>query len=290
MARYVTTKSASGSSSGGGAGVTLDQVCTAVCNVVCCLTTQQAGLTTSISPGYGEWEMICNCPNWTDCYGCNVIWCIDTSKYKAFKIKYNGIANCACCYTYMCLGFGPPKSINDCFCSCSNAYYAYCTCAWPVKSCCCWQAYACCAMLNGACVYCCNGVTSQSWGFEWIVCAPPWKKCTNDGQGGGVYFDFYYKKFIAECGEYYFPNWDRQKGFNFCSCLHWSKQQNTDCYLERLCMKFSDSPMQPTVGTDTFLTWCANQGGMCYTGIPCWTIWGVPCYRPKFGTCSMTTS
>jgi len=35
MARFIKKVSADGTSSGGGAGVSLSEVCTAVCNVIC---------------------------------------------------------------------------------------------------------------------------------------------------------------------------------------------------------------------------------------------------------------
>ena len=84
MARYVSTKTASGASAGGSAGLSSVDVCNLICN----LSTQSPADSPSplIMPGFGCWQMICNCPCWTECYGCCVIWCIDTSKYKAFKV------------------------------------------------------------------------------------------------------------------------------------------------------------------------------------------------------------
>ena len=95
MARYVSTKSASGGSAGGGTGLTAADVC----NTICTLATQAptAG-TTRIMPGFNEWVTICNCPDWNDCYGCTVEWKFDTSLYRAFKWCYRGIRMCACCY------------------------------------------------------------------------------------------------------------------------------------------------------------------------------------------------
>ena len=95
MARYVSTKSASGGSSGGGAAAGLSA--SDVCNQICKLSTDAAGTPGStvasdltsqaseISGGYSQWKMICNCPCWTDCYGCNVLWCFDSTKYRGYR-------------------------------------------------------------------------------------------------------------------------------------------------------------------------------------------------------------
>ena len=69
MTRYIKTVSSTGTSSGGSAGLTAADVC----NTICTLATQAptAG-TTRIMPGFNEWVVICNCPDWNDCYGCSV--------------------------------------------------------------------------------------------------------------------------------------------------------------------------------------------------------------------------
>ena len=104
MARYVSTKTASGGGSSGAVGLTA----TDVCNTICKLATQTPADQPSplIMPGFGCWEMVCNCPCWTDCYGCCAIWCVDTSKYRGFRIHYNGVRSRGCCYTYLYPGFG----------------------------------------------------------------------------------------------------------------------------------------------------------------------------------------
>ena len=282
MARYVSTKSAAGgSSSGGGSGLTV----TEVCNTICKLATQTPASQPSplIMPGFGCWEMICNCPCWTDCYGCCVIWNVDTSKYRAFKVHYTGIRNCACCYTYVQPGFGN----DECFCCCNYAYRGRCVCRWPMKSCCCWEAYQCCWPAQNACVYCCNSQWDNIWSFEFTICAPMWHGCTSGNQGTGVFYDWWYFKNPRCCDDYDYSGCDRQKGHTFCACLFWSCKQNATQYVTRMCLKTCETPFQSALAGGNYPS---NEGGDKAAGTPCWTIWGIPCDRPEFGTCSMTTS
>ena len=281
MARYVSTKSATGGSSGGGSGFTATDVCNTICN----LATQDVSKQPSplIMPGFGCWDMICNCPCWTDCYGCCIVWNVDTSKYRAFKIHYTGIRNCACCYTYLQPGFGN----DECFCCCNNAYRGRCICRWPMKSCCCWEAYSCCWAAQNVCVYCCNSQWDNIWSFEFTICAPMWHGCTSGNQGTGVFYDWWYHKFPRCCDEYDYSGCDRQKGQNYCSCLFWSCKQNATQYVTRMCVKTCDTPFQSALAGGNYPS---QEGGAESTGTPCWTIWAIPCDRPQFGTCSMTTS
>ena len=111
MTRFIkTVTSEGGTSSGGSTGLSVKDVC----NTICTLSTQDVANQPSprISQGFSCWEMLCNCPSWDDCYGCCMIWNVDTMKYKAFRLRYNGIRVCACCYQYIMPGVG-----NDvCFC------------------------------------------------------------------------------------------------------------------------------------------------------------------------------
>ena len=286
MARYVSTKSASGGSSGS-AGITLEEVCTAVCNTVCKLATQDPASQPSplIMPGFGCWEMICNCPCWTDCYGCCAIWCVDTSKYRGFKIRYNGVRSRGCCYTYLYPGFG-----NDsCFCCCNYAYRGACICQWPFKSGGGWTAYNCCSMHINACVFCCQSSIDSGFSWEMSIFSPSWKGCTSGGQGTGVWYDWWFPKFIRCCDCYCYTGCDRQMGNNFCSCLFWGPGQDsgTTNHVTRMCMRFEYTPFEPVTCGGSYQV-CG--GGDQLVGQPCWTIWGIPCDRPCFGTCSMCTN
>ena len=293
MAKYVSTKTASGGSSGGGsAGLSAADVC----NQICKLSTNATGSpgaaayaadttlqTTEISGGFSKWKMICNCPCWTDCYGCQVIWNFDTTRYRGFKLVYTGMRACSCCYTYFCPGIGTA----ECFCCCSNTFNGSCICCWPQKSCCCWDAYNCCAMLKEACIYCCNAAQDDLWGFEWTVWAP----CDAWGcpaQGRGVMWDWRYKKFMrSNWDNYGYASRDRQMGITYCSCLFWSACQNSTYAFTRLCIEMGNAPFQSALVSGNYNS---DSGGACGAGQPCWTIWGIPCFRPEFGTCSMTTS
>ena len=285
MARYVSTKTAAGGSSGGG-GLSLADVCTAVCNTVCKLATQTPANQPSplVMPGFGCWEMICNCSCWTDCYGCCVIWCVDTSKYKAFKINYNGVRICACQYMYMYPGVGN----DDCFCCCSNTYKGRCICDWPSSSCCCWCGYQCCWMGKEMCVYCWGVQYDKAFNIEFCIRAPKWKNCTSGGQGTGFWYNFAYKKWTNCCDGHCFTSCDRVMGTNHCSCLMWSCEQNTSNYITRMCLRTESTPFMSTLAGAG--NWNPNDGAENILGVPCWTIWAMPCDRPTFGTCCMETS
>ena len=276
MARFVSTKTAAGGSSGGAAGLTEADICTTICNLNTSCTSS------NLTSGFSCWRMICNCPCWTECYGCNIQWCVDTEKYRAIRLFYNGIRQRACCWMYLCAGFGTP----ECYCCCDQAYRGMCVCNWPQKSCCCWNAYNCCHLGGDACIYCCNGAYDDIWSMQFTICAPNWKGCYEQGQG--IFYDFQYKKYArAHNTEYEYNGWDRIAGYSYCSCMNWNKNQGSDKYLSKICLSTSDTPFMSTLVEGTYT---ATRGGACATGQPCWTIWGVPCDRPCFGTCTMTTA
>ena len=306
MARFIKTVSSTGGSTGGGAaGVSLADVCKAVCCVVYANATCTTGTieakqdfaedgsyanrTSQIIPGYGCWEMICNCPYWSDSYGCCIIWCIDTMKYRAFNIVYSGIRNCKCCHYYPCLGFGT----ETCFCQCSQAYRGRSVlCGWPTwPGCCCgsWQDYNCEQILNNYCIQCMNAEAKDTqWGFQFMICAPQWKRTVSQNTGGGVFYDVRMaSKYMCNCTAYCYSDYSRFKGQNFCSCLMWNCNQNSNYYVSRMCMKVSNQQFMSALCSSS-TTPC--EGGSCSAGVPCWTIWGQPCIRPMFGTCSMSTA
>ena len=277
MAKYVTTRSASGGASGGGAGLTAADVCDTICSLNTSCTSD------SINSGFSCWRMICNCPNWTDCYGCNIQWNVDTLNYRAIRLYYTGIRQQKCCWLYMCPGLGTPS----CYCCCDNAYRGNCVCNWPVKSCCCWTAYNCCHMGKDTCVYCCNGAWDDIWSMQFTVCAPNWKACYDQGQG--VFYSFWWKKYTrAHNTEYEYTGWDITRGYTYCSNMNWNCDiGDSNNYLSRICLVTREPPFMPAVSDGNYST---SRGGACGAGVPCWTVWGVPCNRPQFGSCSMTTS
>jgi len=55
-----------------------------------------------------------------------------------------------------------------------------------------------------------------------------------------------------------------------------------------MCLRTADTPFQSTLAETG--NYPSQEGGAEATGTPCWTIWAIPCDRPQFGTCSMTTA
>ena len=292
MARFIKTISADGSSAGGSAGVSLSEVCTAVCKVVCDNATRNANgitetafTTPQIIPGFGEWEIICNCPCWDDCYGCQVVWCFPATKpYSAYRIYYKGMAVCACCYMNFQMGLGT----EHCFCCCSSAYCMACLCAWPARSCCVWARGQCCVMTRESCFMCCN---SGNWSIVDIdVCVYPqsWVGSEACGKHNTIGYDVRWQKYQGsgyQSWEFNGNNKARQTGTAICHCMVWGTEQNSsNCrQFTRLCFCTQYSPFQSTLNAGTYI---AFGGGNLAAGTPCWTIYGKPCNRPCFGTIS----
>ena len=306
MARFIKTISADGGTSGsGGSGVSLSEVCTAVCKVICDNTTRNASgiveaadfsesgtyanRTNQIIPGFGCWEMICNCPYWDTCYGCCIEWCIDTTKYRAFNIVYSGIRQKPCCHLYPCWGFGT----ETCFCCCSQSYRGRSVlCGWPthIGSNYQWTAYNCEHISGDYCIQCMNAEARDTvWGFQFMICAPEWKRTVSQNTGGGVFYDLRTTaKYMCNCNQYCYSDYSRFKGFNFCSCLFWNCTQNSNYYVSKMCLKVANQAFQSALVSGG--SWTGCEGFPCATGVPCWTIWGQPCMRPQFGTCCIDTA
>ena len=129
MSRYVKTVAAADGSGGGGsdAGLTAQQACQYACKAVCdmfctnlicpeCRPYYNTLPTTTVN----DWVVICHCACWTNCYGQNLVWCLDTSKYSGFKWCYCGVNIRGCCPWYATMGMAA-KGV-DCFCCCSYSY------------------------------------------------------------------------------------------------------------------------------------------------------------------------
>ncbi len=305
MARFIKTVSSDGSTSGGAStGVSLAEVCTAVCNVICANATCCGGIvatqdtsedgnfknrTSQLIPGFGCWEMICNCPYWNKNYGCCITWCVDTMKYRAFNIVYTGIRQQPCCHIYPCFGFGT----ETCFCCCSQSYRGGSVlCGWPrhIGASHNWTAYNCEHISGNYCVQCMNAEGRDTvWGFQFMICAPEWKRTVSQNTGGGVFYDVRTTaKYMCNCSAYCYSDYTRFKGFNFCSCLFWNCTQNSNHYVSKMCLKVSNQNFMSSLQGGQ---WTGCEGFPCGTGVPCWTIWGQPCVRPHFGDASnMTTN
>ena len=142
-------------------------------------------------------------------------------------------------------------------------------------------------MSKESCVYCCNSQYDNAWSFEFCIMAPSWKGCTSGNLGTGFWYDWHYKKFIRCCDCHNYSGCDRYKGQVNCACIFWSKEQNSTHYVSRMCVRTSDTSFQSVLAGGNYPT---NEGGDLMIGMPCWTIWGIPCDRPQFGTCSMDAS
>ena len=71
----------------------------------------------------------------------------------------------------------------------------------------------------------------------------------------------------------------------------WSKEQNTNQYLDTVCIQLNDGPFQSACVAGNYPAEGTGQGGVTATGRPCWTFYGIPCDNaPEFGICCMTTS
>lgn len=292
MARFIKTISADGSSGGSGAGVSLQDVCTAVCKVISanaqCTTN---GVTQSmdqrqIVPGYSEWEIICNCSCWTDCYGCSIIWCLPTAKpYNAYRFHYTGIMFCPCCYMYMCWGLGT----DNCFCCCNNSYCLLCMCGWPGYSCCQWSNRNCCHLSQNGCWYCCNSPYGNIVDMAWTICQSKTMGSYRE-RGWSIDYDFCFRKRPQETSNtnHWTPSVNRWWGsLGECQCMYWGCEQNTNPnrIFTRICLNVSDQPWQSSLAS-AFQTWQSSNGGNLMTGVPCWTIYGRNCYKPDMGTLS----
>ena len=294
MARFIKTISADGTSSGGsGAGVSLAEVCTAVCKVVCNNATRStSGITESITapqqvPGFSEWEIICNCPCWTDCYGCQVVWCFPATKpYSAYRIYYKGMGFCACCYMNFMMGLGT----DSCFCCCNYSYCGGCVCTWPGGACCTWSKFQRCEMLQDACYYCCNSPNWAIVDMDICVFSIGWIGNYGCSKGFNIGYDVRWQKFPGtgwDSFEYNGVNRARTTGStNFCQCMVWGTEQNSQANRQftRLCMCTSSTPFLSALSGGNYLD--SGGGGALQVGIPCWTIYGKPCHRPQFGTVS----
>lgn len=291
MARFIKTVTATGgTASGDGAGVSLTEVCTAVCKVVCDNVTRnvdnsatQSIDTPQVFPGFSEWEIICNCPCWTDCYGCQVIWCFPATKpYTAYRVYYKGMAFCPCCNMNWQMGLGT----DNCFCCCSQAYCIGCLCSWPGMSCCCWATGQCCVATRESCYRCCH---SGNWAIvDLDMCVFQVGYVGNEAcaRRGIIGYDVRWQKYPdTGTSEWRFNgnNYNRQTGYANCHCMVWGTEQSTTANRQftRLCFCTSHVPFQSSLNAGTYIS---AGGGNLSTGMPCWTIYGKPCHRPEFGT------
>ena len=277
MARFVATKTASGGSSGGGAGVTLQQVCSAVC---CVINDSIVGTAlTNTLPKCGNpdgWELICNCNQWDSTWGTCILWEVDTERYRAFRWCIRGITHCGCCHQKFCMYL--VNSSGNCQTNVGYRWYeSGDSKPWPIGSCCCWQAQ------SGDCVcwcWCCCGSACAVPQAVTIEIGQSVSKANcmsgNNGQNG-VCFDICYGLEQPWCDQsccHYGSN--RIKGAAWCHPLVWSKVQHNDRYFKYLKI-INNYGWIPTHK--------ASVGWQCWftdkpQGYPCWSLYGIPCDRP----------
>lgn len=283
MSRIIKTVSATGGSSGGGAGLSASDVCSIICKSIV------GTAATSMLPrcqDHEGWELICNCDNWSDCYSSTLEWNLDTANYRAFRWCMRGITLCACCHNYFCMYLID----NGGQCQGSD-YYRYFDMRgdkpWPSGSCCCWcygqRDYVC------WCWYCCNSACSIPQSMAWEIGSSVSKaNCmSGNASSGGLCYDVCYGHRWSACD--YSNNWggsNRIKGWTWCHPTVWEENQHS-CYLKTLKIKNSYG----WIPTDkASVTW-QNRWGDKPQGQPCWSMYGIPCTRPNItGSNVQTTS
>ncbi len=290
MARYVSTKSATGAVSGGGgaSGPTPAEVCQYACKAVCdlfCtnLITPACRPTLNYLPTTDNcYTVICHCNCWTNCFenGCFKI-DLDTNKYRGFRICFAGQRIKACCYIYMCAGI---VSSNGCMCCCQQTYRYFCACnRWPMGHCCFCQNFNCwtCGCTIGAdqkwCYCCVSGMDGVGF-FDFKLEAAPINRPYCNCEGPWM-FDVCFAN-ISQQWNYDFPaQCSRLFGAPNCNrSTAWSRNQKANDYIKSICF-FSNCFLSSTLqGGNYSQTACGDVNAP--HPIPNWTIWGWPCCFP----------
>ena len=300
MSRFVKTVAAADGSGGGGgsdAGLTAAQACQYACKAVCDMFCTnlicpecRPYYNTLPTPTVDDWVVVCHCDCWTNCYGQNVVWCLDTNKYKGFKWCYRGVRIKGCCWWYGQMGMAA-KGV-DCFCCCTNTYRNACKCHFPLTQCCsaCWSFYEQC-MIEIGCQQCCSSQCDGLFNFGWAV-FPQWQKALSNqsrvyGQVGYCIWMPKGNRDSVQCAggsEVYMGT-----NSHCISKIVWNEAQackGTTCYLDRWCLcvngghAFSSAisngcwEQNTHNGTDC-------DGNQLPSGVtPSWTMWAIPCCYP----------
>ena len=290
MARYVTTKSATGAAtggSGGASGPTAAEVCQYACKAVCdlfCtnLITPSCRPTLNYLPTTDNcYTVICHCNCWTNCFenGCFKI-DLDTNKYRGFRICFTGQRIKACCYNYFCAGI---VSSNGCMCCCQQNYWLICACNnWPMGSCCfCyWCRCRTCGCTIGAdqkwCYYCQSGLDGLGWfdfKLESAATNRPYCNCEADWMWDLCWMghSYWQSDFPAQC--------NRMMGIPYCNkSTGWSKNQKADNYIKSICF-FTNHFWGSSLHSGSYGSTACGDVNAPHP-IPNWTIWGWPCCLP----------
>jgi len=305
MARYVTTKSATGAATGGGGGAsgpTAAEVCQYACKAVCDLFCTNF-ITPACRPTLNympvpdrDWNVICHCNCWTNCFGCTFRIDLDTTKYKAFRICFAGQKIRACCYYYMCAAIMQKTAAAPCWCCCAASYRYLRVCnREPVPRCCCCSYFGQCRCgysigYNEGWCWCCRSGCDGNAFWDFKLCAAPMRPVSNNMGSPWMYDlcwvgqkqDEWYSDFLGQCMRIY--------GVGGCAMTAaWSPCQNFQDYINGICF-MANLPIESTLSSGNYCQHQANPCNQPYP-LPNWTIWGQPCCFPvNVGLWSGTTA
>ena len=287
MARYVSTKSASGGTIGGGgaSGPTAAEVCQYACKAVCDLfctnlkTTACRPLLNYLPTTQNCYTLICHCNCWTTCFcnGCFKI-DIDTNKYRGFRICFAGFRLCGCNTNTMYAGV---VSSNGCMCCCTQTYSWMHSCnKWPQGCNCfcylgnCW----CCGPQPYWCYTCMSGIDgtgffdftleANSYNRPYCNCSPDWgfDVCWISSNEGN-----FARNFPGQCS--------RVKGAPYCNkSTMWSRNQKANDYVCAICF-CANQTLMSTICAGCYAQTCVGDVNLPHP-IPNWSIWGWPCCFP----------
>lgn len=237
MSRFITTRSADGTTGGGAGGADGNDY---------------------------MWKRIYHCAKWTKDYGTNFWMKLPTCEYQAFRFMMNGVHICPSNHMCWCFGFG----YNDCQIQPNdNDYYGWCNWCWPSRSCCCWNTWA-----HGNICAWAHQTNTHAGAAQFDMCIFQWGQC---GYGQACYqcqvgFDFCWRS--TEC-----CGWRRRWGYSYdwLSAMDWIPKGASHygsycgCTFDSLCI-CSPQTLQPAccswkmTGTDAY------QNNWALYGIP----WG----------------
>tara|TARA_B100000427_G_scaffold328838_1_gene342989 strand:+ start:3582 stop:4442 length:861 start_codon:yes stop_codon:yes gene_type:complete len=284
MGRNIKTVSAAGAASGGSAGLSETDVCNVICKSIVGLAA------TTMLPKCQDkegWELICNCNNWNECYTSQLEWHVDTLQYRAYRWCFRGMTHCACCHTQFCMCFMTKGGQAN-----GSNWYRWFDLRgdkpWPTGSCCCWHHYS--EDYICWCWHCCNTSCSvpQAMAIE-IGSSVSKAQCMNGEQAaGGMCYDICYGHRWSACD--YANCWggsNRIKGWTWCHPVVWNSNQHSTRYLEKIIIKNPYGWIPTDIASASWQNAWTNQP----QGVPCWSMYGMPCVRPDItGTNPSITS
>ena len=169
MTRYVTTRSADGSSTGG-------------------------GLSPAQLPCHAQWTCLIHCYPWTQDYGTKMTIKLPWGCYDAFDIRFNGFKHRNCCYenTYCFM----PEFNGSCLCDqMQNWMCHYCSNCFTHGG---WESYGQCHTMKTQQCCCTSGYTSSSIAYPMrlLLCKDQSRNCnspqvTQKASGLGYTFCFW---------------------------------------------------------------------------------------------------